>query len=208
MNELIAALAKALPTVEAATKDRANPAFRSTYADLGSVIDAIRPVLEHGLWFRQQNVQGNGAAVETFYIHTSGQEKSAGIIDVPVNKQDAQGFGSALTYARRYGLMAAFGIAPEDDDGNAAVAAKPKPQKPPESAPAATAPRMTPAEWADREMVRLDGMLKRGDGDGIANWPAAEAKALATLQKKAPDAHDMLMRFYNDTLAQFRAKGE
>lgn len=121
MSELIAALAKALPEVEGASKDSVNPHFKSKYADLGSVIEAIRPVIKHGLWFRQAPVEHErGACIETFYVHSSGEQMSAGQCFVPASKQDAQGFGSALTYCRRYGLLAAFGIAPEDDDGNAA----------------------------------------------------------------------------------------
>lgn len=126
MEQLIKALATALPEVEGATKDKTNPHFKSKYADLGSVIEAIRPAAKHGLWFRQAPIEhSQGACIETFYVHTSGEQMSAGQCFVPASKNDAQGFGSALTYARRYGLMAAFGIAPEDDDGQAAVAAKP-----------------------------------------------------------------------------------
>jgi hypothetical protein len=62
----------------------------------------------------------NGVKVETLFIHESGEILSCGILHVPANKQDAQGYGSALTYCRRYSLMAACGIAPEDDDGNGA----------------------------------------------------------------------------------------
>jgi hypothetical protein len=121
MSELIKALATALPEVEGATKDKANPHFRAKYADLGNVIEAIRPVRKHGLWFRQAPVEhAGGACIETFYVHSSGEQMSAGVCFVPASKNDAQGFGSALTYCRRYGLLAAFGIAPEDDDGNAA----------------------------------------------------------------------------------------
>ncbi len=121
MSELVKALAKALPEVEGASKDSVNPHFKSKYADLGNVIEAIRPVTKHGLWFRQAPIEHErGACIETFYVHSSGEEMSAGQCFVPASKQDAQGFGSALTYCRRYGLLAAFGIAPEDDDGNAA----------------------------------------------------------------------------------------
>jgi hypothetical protein len=130
-NEIIAALAKALPEVEGASKDKTNPHFKAKYADLSSVIEAIRPVATHGLWFRQAPVEHEkGACIETFYVHSSGQEMSAGRCYVPASKNDAQGFGSAMTYCRRYGLLAAFGIAPEDDDGNAAAKApkdEPKP---------------------------------------------------------------------------------
>ena len=61
-----------------------------------------------------------GVRVETILIHTSGESMSGGIIHVPADKQTPQGYGSALTYARRYSLMSACGIAPEDDDGNLA----------------------------------------------------------------------------------------
>ncbi len=119
---LIAALAAALPELESAKKNKANPAFKSKYADLAAMIEAIEPVAKHGLWYRQQTHDNeNGVIVETFYIHASGEEKSAGSIFMPATKKDAQGFGSALTYARRYGLQTAFGLATEDDDGNAAV---------------------------------------------------------------------------------------
>jgi hypothetical protein len=58
--------------------------------------------------------------VETVFLHESGELIECGILHVPAAKLDPQGYGSALTYARRYSLMAACGIAPEDDDGNSA----------------------------------------------------------------------------------------
>lgn len=117
---LLGALAEALPELGAAKKGNLNPHFKSKYADLGSVIEAIRPIAEHGLWFRQVSHDAeSGVSIETFYIHDSG-ELSAGKVFVPADKNNAQGFGSAQTYARRYGLQMAFGLATEDDDGNAA----------------------------------------------------------------------------------------
>ena len=78
----------------------------------------------------------DGVIVETLFIHESGEQVSAGKLHVPASKQDAQGYGSALTYARRYALMAACGIAPEDDDGNAASRKpEPKPEAKPEPKP-------------------------------------------------------------------------
>ena len=133
MSELSAAMAKAFAQIEGAIKGKANPAFRSKYADLSSVIDAVKPALaEHGLWFRQvtHNVEG-GVCVETVIHHASGESLSCGQLYVPATKQDAQGFGSALTYARRYSLMAAFGVPAEDDDGNAAAASAPSRQAAP-----------------------------------------------------------------------------
>jgi hypothetical protein len=128
MANLAAAMAKAFPNIANAVKDKQNPHFRSAYADLGNVVDAIKPALkDQGLWFVQtlHNIPDH-AAVETIIVHSSGEFLSCGIIAIPVSKKDAQGFGSALTYARRYSLSAAFGVAPEDDDGNAAVKAKPE----------------------------------------------------------------------------------
>ena len=122
IKELSAAMAKAFPAIEGAIKGKANPAFRSKYADLTSVVDAIKPALaDHGLWFRQvtHSVEG-GVCVETVIHHESGQSLPCGPLFVPATKHDAQGFGSALTYCRRYSLMTAFGVPAEDDDGNAA----------------------------------------------------------------------------------------
>lgn len=121
-GSLSAAMAKAFAKIEAATKSANNPHFKSKYADLGSVIDAIKPpLIEHGLFFTQRSHPAeNGVSVETVLHHESGEELSLGTLYVPANKQDAQGFGSALTYARRYGLMTAFGVPAEDDDGSAA----------------------------------------------------------------------------------------
>jgi hypothetical protein len=88
------------------------------------VIDAIRPVLaRHNLAFYQRpQPSEDGILVQTMLRHASGEEVDLGTLYVPANKRDPQGFGSALTYARRYALMTAFGVPAEDDDGNAAVA--------------------------------------------------------------------------------------
>lgn len=128
MKEISAAMARAFAQIEGAVKGKTNPAFRSKYADLAAVVDAIKPALaEHGLWFRQiTHPADGGVCVETVIHHSSGESLACGPLFVPASKQDAQGFGSALTYCRRYSLMAAFGVPAEDDDGNAAVASKPE----------------------------------------------------------------------------------
>ncbi len=122
-KELSAAMAKAFAAIEGAVKGKVNPAFRSKYADLSSVIDAIKPALvDNGLWFTQRTQKADGGVIiETVILHSSGQSMSCGPLFMPATKQDAQGYGSALTYARRYSLMAAFGVPAEDDDGNAAA---------------------------------------------------------------------------------------
>jgi hypothetical protein len=120
-------MAKAFAQIEGAVKGKTNPAFRSKYADLAAVVDAIKPALaEHGLFFRQiTHPADHGVCIETVIHHASGESLACGPLFVPASKQDAQGFGSAMTYARRYSLMAAFGVPAEDDDANAAVASKP-----------------------------------------------------------------------------------
>ena len=109
--------------IEAATKSANNPHFRSKYADIGAVIDAIKPALvEHGLFFTQRPLRSDGGVtIETVLHHASGESISLGFMFVPANKNDAQAFGSALTYCRRYALVTAFGVPTEDDDGNAAA---------------------------------------------------------------------------------------
>lgn len=123
---LSSAMALAFSEIEAATKGTAGQVGQQKYkyADLGSVIDAIKPALiAHGLFFTQRPKPGEGGVcIETVLHHQTGEQLSLGTLFVPANKQDAQGFGSALTYARRYGLMTAFGVPAEDDDGNAAAA--------------------------------------------------------------------------------------
>ena len=125
---LAASLAKAQACMENASKDTANPFFKSKYANLESVVGVIRPAIEkHGLSFVQVCHDWDaGAKVETIILHESGEWLSCGVMAAPATKADAQGFGSALTYARRYSLSAAFGVATEDDDGNAASKHKPK----------------------------------------------------------------------------------
>lgn len=127
IKELAAALSKAQAQIEGAAKDATNPHFRSKYATLSSVVDAIKkPLAAHGLAYVQAiHDAENAACVETLILHASGEWLACGKVSVPVSKGDAQGYGSALTYARRYSLSAAFGVAPEDDDGNAAAAAQP-----------------------------------------------------------------------------------
>jgi hypothetical protein len=126
---LAAALAKAQGAMKGALKDSANPFFKSRYADLASVVEAIRAAFSaNGLSYIQtvEPSDKDEVRVETTLLHSSGEWISCGILSLPVSKVDAQGYGSALTYARRYSLSAAVGVAPEDDDGNAASFAKPK----------------------------------------------------------------------------------
>jgi hypothetical protein len=126
INELAAALAKAQGKIKGASKDADNPFFKSKYADLASVWEACRSELAaNGLSIvqapRATAFDGGWVIeVETRLLHGSGQWM-ADSLTLPVGKPDAQGVGSAITYARRYALASFVGVAPEDDDGNAAV---------------------------------------------------------------------------------------
>lgn len=129
MKNICAAFVKAQRDFAPALKTNTNPHFRSKYVGLDGCIEAVLDSLNgNGIALLQPTHEcADGVTVETLFIHESGETMSGGKFHVPASKQDAQGYGSALTYARRYSLMAACGIAPEDDDGNAA--SKP-PQRP------------------------------------------------------------------------------
>jgi hypothetical protein len=124
---IAAALASAQSQMGKALKDANNPHFKSKYADLSSVTSACMPALNaNGIAVIQPFVDDEtGRYVKTVLIHESGETLECRV-PLIVQKNDMQGFGSAATYARRYGLMAMAGIAPEDDDGNAAVVAAPR----------------------------------------------------------------------------------
>jgi hypothetical protein len=127
MKEIASALVKAQKAFGPALKTATNPHFKKNYADLAACIEAVVDALNaNGIALVQQTSDcSDGVIVETVFVHESGETFSSGRLHVPASKHDAQGYGSALTYARRYSLMAACGIAPEDDDGNAATKKKP-----------------------------------------------------------------------------------
>ena len=122
MKQIYSAFVKAQKAFGPALKSSLNPHFKSKYVDLAGCVEAVIDALnDNGIALVQQTHESdNGVIVETVFIHESGEVMSTGKLHVPASKHDAQGYGSALTYARRYSLMAACGIAPEDDDGNAA----------------------------------------------------------------------------------------
>jgi hypothetical protein len=123
-GQLAAALAKAQAEMANPKFDKLNPHFKNKFASLASVRDAVIPVLaKHGIACIQDltNVEG-GVACTTILLHSSGQQINLGPLKMPVSKGDAQGFGSAATYARRYHLMAVANVVgDEDDDANQAT---------------------------------------------------------------------------------------
>jgi len=123
MQELIAALAKAQAEMKHAVFDSKNPHFKSRYASLASVIDAVRgPLTRHGIAYVQRvTTTPDAVGVETVLLG-HGAQIETGTVLVPLSAPTAHALGSALTYAKRYSLAAACGIsADEDDDGNAAT---------------------------------------------------------------------------------------
>jgi len=121
--DLIDALIKAQSSIKHATKDGVNPYFKSGYATLEQVITAVKkPLNDNGIYFQQESHEyEGGACIETtFWGH--GASLNSGKVTIPADRNDAQAFGSALTYAKRYSLSMACGIGHQaDDDGNRAT---------------------------------------------------------------------------------------
>lgn len=121
--KLVEALSKASTEFLEVSKDTENPFYKSTYADLAALIKATRPFLgKNSLVVSQFPLMaGTRAGVTTIVAHSSGEWMESDLT-LPVSKADAQGSGSAITYARRYSYQSVLNVAgEEDDDGNAAV---------------------------------------------------------------------------------------
>lgn len=156
MKLISTAMVKAQKEFGPALKSSTNPYFTSKYADLAACVEAVIDALNNnGIALIQKcHESDTGVNVETLLLHESGESLSCGVLHVPASKQDPQGYGSALTYARRYSLMAACGIAPEDDDGNAASRTA---RNPLDSIPKlAGVPIPTPAPKVDLETIKED----------------------------------------------------
>lgn len=185
VGKLFEALSKAQGEILGAKKDATNPHFKSAYADLASIWDACRRQLAaHNLCVIQTTkpIGGNGVCIVTTLGHSSG-EWIRGELYLPSSKADAQGFGSAITYGRRYALSAMVGVAPEDDDGNAASA--PRPQYGPIKAPAPThfsntigATNATPS--LEGQLFGSVSLIERAVD---ANQMLAEAKTMGELNE-------------------------
>lgn len=190
---LSGSLVRALAEIEGAAKDKVNPHFKSKYADIASVIDAIRPVLaRHDLGFTQHSQPSEaGVIVETVLHHASGETLSMGSLFVPANKSDAQGFGSALTYCRRYALMTAFGVPAEDDDGNAAAKANPttgeeRPIKRSDEKPFALGPAKNRTSLKELGRSFWKDVEACGDEDELAALVASSKPLIDQLKAELP----------------------
>lgn len=162
IGKLADALAKAQAEMEGASKDSTNPHFKSKYADLAAVRDACRPLAKHGIAHLQPTkADGARVTVTTMLIHSSG-EWIAEDLTLTAGQATPQAVGSAITYGRRYGLAAMVGIAPEDDDGEAAEGRgngqRARHEAPAQAAPAAAAAPTGFGEWwADLQSVADEG---------------------------------------------------
>lgn len=198
MKQIATALVKAQKQFQPALKTSTNPHFRSNYADLSACVEAVIGALNaNGIYLLQKNYDcADGVMVETVFVHESGEMLECGIVHFPAVKKDPQGYASALTYARRYSLMASCGIAPEDDDGNAA--SKPVPKI---SATQGAWDGLKPDRQAVVQDV-LDAILERvaaddmhgayeqyigiEDGDEkIALWSKLDSKVRSAIKKQA-----------------------
>lgn len=131
-EKLDAAMAKAQAQIQAAVKDKVNPAFRSKYADLASVWEACRDALtKNGISITQWPVHSEDGRLHLVTRLAVSGEWIKAEFSIPVSKQDSHGYGSATTYAKRFSLAACVGVvADEDDDGNAAAGKQQEAQKP------------------------------------------------------------------------------
>jgi hypothetical protein len=146
MSAIAAAFVQAQRNFAPALKKADNPYFGTKYADLAVCIEAVIDALHaNGIALVQHTDQSEkGVIVSTVFLHESGEHMETGSIFVPAAQNSPQAFGSALTYARRYSIMTACGIAPEDDDGNAA-------SKPISAAAAPVAPvKPEPDYWSTK----------------------------------------------------------
>jgi hypothetical protein len=188
MTELIwegerAPFAKAFVAAQRATeaikKASTNPAFKSRYADLAAVVEAVVPALNAaGIGVIQaSDFDGDMVNVTTMLLHESGASVTSNMRLRP-SKSDAQGIGSATTYGRRYNLLAMTGAAPEDDDG--AAASGPREPKPQQEAPKPP----TLAERADRFTTSLKALTTTAEREKAYKLAS---KLLADLDASDPE---------------------
>jgi len=194
IKNLAKALVKATAQIEGASKDSMNPHFRNKYADLASVTDAIKiPLNDNGLTYSQiiHRLEG-GVGVETLIIHESGETMSNGITFVPAPKNDPHGYGSALTYARRYSLSACFGVIQEDDDANGAS------NKLPIQVPAKPVTKPQPPKTVTKEVKELQPFTEE-KYKKLLELHETDPTLLDKLQDHYRITQEWKERFYNDT---------
>lgn len=124
ITKLSAALVKSQKNIGSAKKDAANPFFKSSYADLGSVMEAVKDhLLEQGVSVLQPvgHLESGATYVETVLLHESGEFISDRMVVTCAKQNDPQAQGSAISYARRYSLQSMLFVPAGDDDGEGAM---------------------------------------------------------------------------------------
>ena len=171
---LSSSLVAALGELENVQKNATNPHFRNRYASLDAILDAVRPVLKkHGLAISQEPLSDEGrVGVTTRIIHSSGESTTSTLL-LPVQQSTAQGYGSALTYARRYSLASVLGIAADDDD-DGEVASSP-PRKPTAAQPL---PRVETKERKGAEAAHAGQKPNSKPSDEVNHGPDLADKDL------------------------------
>jgi hypothetical protein len=172
-------------------------------------VEAVIDALNNNDIFMMQPTHecDNGVIVETIFIHSSGEQISSGKLHVPATKHDAQGYGSALTYARRYSLMTACGIAPEDDDGNSAAKPKAAPAKPVAQAAAPAKASPPPAKIEGKEGPWQLKVSIEPEGE-FADWASIVMDATKLGLEQAADEADVMAIFRNNKNIYDRMKAE
>lgn len=186
ISELATAMAKAQADMKAAEMNSKNPFLKNSYADLGSIIEAIRPAIaKYGISFTQMpSFDGEKVTVDTLIMHASGQWLRSTLtlaIEGEKGLSLAQVMGKAITYLRRYGLSAMFGVyADKDDDGNDTGADSTKATaKPATNGNVPNCPKCAGPMWDNREgktnPKQPDFKCKNKECGG-AIWPPKDAQ--------------------------------
>jgi len=188
LTKIAPAIVKALAEIKGAAKDSKNPHFKNDYASLESVIEASKETLaKHGLALMQfpGALNGNALGLETILLHESGEWLSGeDAFGIALGKMDAQGVGSALTYARRYAQMSALNIPALDDDAEGSVRV------------ATSQGRKTAAQAKrDGDHDRIKAQLAACvDLEQLGAWGARMPELLATLPVSWADpVHDLYL---------------
>jgi hypothetical protein len=156
-------------------KGSTNPAFKSRYADLADVAGVVIPTLSaHGVAVLHYIVsEGDTMAMRTEFVHASSESRIACDVPLIVDRNNMQGMKSATTYAKRIGLESLSGVAPEDDDGNAAAKAPPAPRQ------------QAPAKISADQWKTINDLIERTASDEAklcAYWKVAELHDLTAQQ--------------------------
>ena len=182
------ALAAAQADMGTVKKRSVNPAFKSKYADLADVVATVSPALNaQGIAFYATAIVIEGERyMRTVFAHGASDTQIHCDVPLIVTKNDMQGFKSAVTYAKRIGLESLSGVAPEDDDGNAAAKAAP----------------VFARKIGRAEMETLDDLLQRTETPRERFFAYAKVDGMADI---TVDQYDSLVKMLGRKLAEVKA---